>query len=262
MKIAGYYGRAARYIDEKEATRYIEGATPVVWAPEAPTPEAAVVTFDGRRGLFAFNNSGCPRHPQVRTHLKARLERLRRMGYRRIVLDELNYPTPHDGHLFFSCSCPHCTAEEPALARRPNPEEMAQARRRLIEKTLAEVAQEDMEAVLHPPTIAHYAGQDIATFLKYVDRVQVMLYHRCPGPGCLNRELAMLKRLTGIDPYGIDPDQVEKEGVPLHVLEEEARKVARYGDRVVPILWADEKLPEALEAVKNAGFDEVIIFAP
>jgi len=72
----------------------------------------------------------------------------------------------------------------------------------------------------------------------------------------------MLARL-GHNPYGIDPDAVEEAGVPIRVLKQEAQKARELaGDRAVPILWADERLPEAIRAVEEAGFDEVIIFTP
>ena len=282
MKIAGYYGDPARaglpragvaYIDERRATAYMPSAVPVLWAPEAPSAEAGVVTAGGKRGLFAFNNSGCPRNPQVAGHLKRRLARVRALGYGKAVLDELNYPTPHDGELFHSCFCEYCTSEEPgleALRLKLDLGGLAAARARLVERALKEAADYAealglrLEAVVHPPIIAKLAGQDYRAFLKYVDKLQVMLYHKCPGAGCLNREYAMLMRLTGEDPYGLgDPDKVEREGVPMWVLEREAKEARRLGgDRAVPVLWADERLGQAMEAVAAAGFDEAVVFVP
>lgn len=233
-RITGYYGDPekatrilgnlsglTRYIDEKQATKPEPNTVPVIWAVEAPSPEAAVVAADGTRGLFAFNNSGCPRNPQVINHLKNRISRLASTGFKRIVIDELNYPTPHDGKLLHSCLCKYCTAEEPKLLElrhRPDPGLIAEARQRLISRTLREAAEHAsrlgvaLEAAVHPPLIASLAGQNYETFLRHVDRIQVMLYHRCPGPACLNREYAMLMRLTGQDPYSLEnPDRVERE---------------------------------------------------
>jgi len=275
VKIVGRYGgRPAppevAYIDEKAIAAYEPYVVPVIWAPEAPTPEAAVVTIDGKRGLFAFNNSGCPRSPAVVQHLKKKMERVGRLGYSVAILDELNYPTPHDGELFYSCFCQYCQAHSPRLKalKKGDIQGLAEARKDLVGDVLREVAQYAeglglrLEAAVHAPTIAHLAGQDYHTFLKHVDRLQVMLYHRCPGPACLNRELAMLARL-GHNPYGIDPDAVEEAGVPIRALKQEAQKARELaGDRAVPILWADERLPEAIRAVEEAGFEEVIIFTP
>ncbi len=274
MRIVGHYGPhgpGTAYTDAARLTTYMPGTVPVIWAPEAPTPEAAVVTANGRRGLFAFANSGCPRNPAVLQHLKRRLERIAGLGYRRAVLDELNYPTPHDGELLYSCFCPHCLAHSPLLraATRLDILRLAEARAQLVEGVLAEVADHakslglTLEAAVHAPTIAQIAGQDYPTFLRHVERLQVMLYHKCPGPACLNRELAMLARLTGQNPYHLDPDKAERDGAPIHVLRREAETARRLGgDRTIPILWADDRLGEAMEAAEAAGYSEAIIFTP
>ncbi len=268
----------------------------VIWAPHTRSTHEAVVDAWGRRGLFAFNNSGCPRNPQVARRFLGRIEELAQKGCK-IVVDALRYPSPHDGRLMLSCFCTHCLKAQPrlealrrnlleAIARR-NPEsfaqaltELAEARAEAVEELAAQARDKaraygvGIEAAVFPPSISWLVGQRLDRLARIYDRLQVMLYHKCGGPACHNHEHASLQKLLSslglpvkeaLEHLGITPpappEILEEQGTPPAILTDEWRRAASLaGSRAVPILWLDNILPRVLDELKP--LEKLVLFAP
>jgi len=145
-------------------------------------------------------------------------------------------------------------------------EELVKARKTLIELILAEAHDYaealgiNLIAAVFPYPLSKYLGQDPEILRKYLREIHVMLYHKCPGAACLNKEiytlihilssigfsadqaLEMAKYLTGID---LDVDEVNillGQGLKTYWIEKLIDQNARiYREKFVPIIWLDNE---------------------
>ena len=314
LRLLGFYGSAialeaakqlglrvenhTRYVSIDSISRCQPGQAAVIWVPETHDPGEGVVNLYGQQGLFAFNNSGCLRNPRVKQRLLQRIREAAEKGCNTVVLDALRYPGPSDGSLFLSCFCPYCKRANPGLERvrerlfsairERDPvllaralEELAVIRALSVEEALEQASREArslglrLEAAVFPPSLAPLVGQRLDRLAQRLDRVQIMLYHRCNGPACHNHEYAALQRLLVrlvdrpeevLKVLGISapaqPDELEKKGTPPGRIVEEAKEAKRLlGSKAVPILWLDNAIAKILEEITGL-YDNIILFAP
>jgi nucleotide-binding universal stress UspA family protein len=162
--------------------------------------------------------------------------------------------------------------------------ELAEARAEAVEEAVAragETARQygaNLEAALFPPSLAPLVGQRIDSLAPLLDKVQVMLYHKCGGPACHNHEHAALQRLLarlGLDPQktlealGItppaDPETLEQQGTPPQALAKEwTQATSLAGEKAVPILWLDGNTKKIIGALSETPSPptRVIVFKP
>lgn len=108
-----------------------------------------------------------------------------------------------------------------------------------------------------------------------------MLYHRCGGPACLNRELSalvntltyvlklsikdvkeILKELVGIELNYLEIKELAQ-GVSLGAIEDLMKLNAEvYEDKYVPIIWLDEETKGRIKGYYLSKFKGLDIFAP
>ena len=214
----------ASHAAQENGLRYI----PVIWVPETKDPGEAVVNAWGRRGLFAFQNSGCITHPHTRKRAREKIvQAATQLEAPAVILDALRFPSPHDGELLYSCFCPHCTRVmekhgidpqnlQTSIARlaRALPQypylggtllrtfaTWVEVRQSLVVGFLEELRDEARRcglrlwAALFPPSLAWLVGQNYTLLEPHLDEIHIMLYHRCGGAACLNHELNSLARL-------------------------------------------------------------------
>lgn len=284
---------------------------PLVWVPKASYVSQGVVDAWGEVKLFAFNNSGCIMNPSLMQNTLNRIEEaVRETDGEVIILDALRFPSPHDAKQLFSCFCKHCQdfmrflninseelAENVRQAARNihlyphlNPDEqnalqtLFYVRQRAVERVLIHVREfaeklgVRLWAAVFPPSLAWMVGQNYSVLRRYVDQIQVMLYHSGRGAACLNHELASLARLisklSGLDledalkfsSYltGIEVDfpfNALEEGLPLTIICDEFLRAKRIIDDVVPIFWFDVHFNSILREMKGF-FDVIAVFKP
>lgn len=242
---------------------------PLIWVPETKDPRLGVVNIFGSRKLFAFNNSGCPANPLVQESALKRIENAVSLtNANTVILDALRYPSPYDMETFFSCFCEHC--QEFMKSMGINPHELKNSLKLLLKEIhkypylppkfmnsfysyilfkqtiienfaaqihkLAENLNIKLWAATFPPSLAWMVGQNYSALSKYIDEFHIMLYHKCNGAACLNKEIASLinllqktinkdrktiiislSKLLGID-IQEDPAILENKGININIL--------------------------------------------
>jgi len=283
------------FVSLKKITVYKDNVVPVIWVPETNNIEHGITDIYGNKLLFAFNNSGCISNPMVKKRLFQNIEKCANLGYKTIVLDALRYPSPHDNIGFLSCFCKHCLSREPKLRHiqrnllsaiktgnsrlfTDSLKELNEIRTRLVRELLVEIKEKAhelglrIEAAVFLPILAKLVGQDYNILTKYIDTLQIMVYHKCNGAACLNHELASFTSLVarhfnnaeeilkelGIETL-IEPEKLEKEGIPIDLLEKQLQEISRHS---IPSLWFDEKFNKVIECVRKTRIDEIILFIP
>ena len=227
LRVTEHYGPLDPEASRKARERGLH-YIPVIWVPETKDPGEAVVDAWGRRRLFAFNNSGCITHPNIRKRAREKIVQAATvLEAPAVILDALRFPSPHDGEALFTCFCPHCTRSvekhgvdtnnlKTNIARlaRALPQypylgdtllgifaTWVEERQQLVVEALEELRDEARDhglglwAALFPPSLAWLVGQNYALLEPLLDEIHVMLYHRCGGAACLNHELYSLVRL-------------------------------------------------------------------
>ncbi len=227
LSVCEHYAEPSEAVAERDRGEGID-FVPVIWVPESSDPSEGVVNIYGSRGLFAFNNSGCISNPSVRRRL---LEKVRfvatKLEAKKVILDALRFPSPHDGELFFSCFCRHCSAAMRELG--VDPEELrkklaslrsslatyphvdpsvvdalstwVKVRQMLVAEVLQIVRDEakrygmELWMAVFPPSLSWLVGQNYSVLRIYAEEIHVMCYHRCSGAACLNHELSSLSRI-------------------------------------------------------------------
>ena len=82
---------------------------PHVWIFENNDLENGVVNIFGKRGLYAFGNTGCPSNPRVLDSALKRIENVfSDLEVPAVILDGVRFPSPRDMEFFFSCFCNYC----------------------------------------------------------------------------------------------------------------------------------------------------------
>jgi len=279
---------------------------PVIWVPETKNPKLGVVDIWGNQKLFAFNNSGCPANPKIQENTIKRIENaISSTESNTVILDALRFPSPYDMKTFFSCFCTHCQKHMKNLGIEPNnlknslietlkdfhkypyisPKgfqaltSLIYIRQIVIEdflKKIYETAKSlnvSLWAAVFPPSLAWLLGQNYTVLSKYVDEFHIMLYHKCNGAACLNKEITCLTktlqkitqgplenvqyaiyRLTSIltsrslkelETFGIEPNiTINDAKNAIHLL----------GEKAIPTFWYDpqthEKLIDQLSEIK------------
>ena len=316
MKVIGVYGNYTKlkqiakslnlkareiklYKSINKITRYEENTIPVIWVPQTKNKEDGVINIHGEQGLFAFNNSGCINNPKVKDRLIQDINKASTLGYKEVILDAFRYPSPHDQVMFLSCFCKYCTSKQPKLhkirlklkeaIKKKQPktflqalQELMETRTTLVKEQLTEVHEiaEKQDIKLHtalfPPTLSKLVGQDYKTFKKHVKQIQVMLYHKCSGPACLNHEIASLIKLLRkleldtrtilqeLNIPAINPETLEQQGTPINMVVRELEKAITYNEnKIIPIFWANSKLQEIINKAKQeTSINKIILFIP
>ena len=229
----GVFGRVSRvrelgfepgvvYVGLDRVNRFAEGVVPLLWVPKTSGLGEGVVDVYGRRHLFAFGDSGCITNPRVVGRAVKAIEKVRELGYKKVMLDAVRLPSPVDGLFFLTtCFCSHSLELYPGLGHLRNKiksvlygasvddllevlEELAYARAVHVEYMLSilrDKAKEldiELVAAVFPYPLSRYVGQEPRVLKKYLREVHVMLYHKCPGAACLNAELKSLVETLGI----------------------------------------------------------------
>lgn len=284
---------------------------PLIWIPKTNNISLGVVNAWGQVKLFAFNNSGCILNPALMEDALSRIERIvDETDANTIILDALRFPSPHDIDFFFSCFCRYCrdfmkligvdseklaenirrAAKQLHLHPHLNPDAfhalntLFYVRQKIVEHVLTEIA--DLAEKLgvrlwgafFPPSLAWTVGQNYSILRKFMDQVQVMLYHSGGGAACLNHELTSLAKLiskfssldledalkassylTGIEVNL--PFDILESGLPLNIIYSEFLRARRIIDNVIPIFWFDEYLNPILREMEGL-LDVIAIFKP
>lgn len=285
---------------------------PLIWIPKTSDLSLGVVNAWGEVKLFAFNNSGCIMNPALMENILSRIERVvDETDADAIILDALRFPSPHDMEWLFTCFCRYCRDFMKSL--NINSEELAENVRRAARnihlyphlnpvefnalQTLFYVRQRAVEHALtligdltgklgiklwgavFPPSLAWMVGQNYFILNRFLDQVQVMLYHSGRGAACLNHELASLVKLisslssigvedslkvlsylTGFE-VGFNLDRLERE-LPLNiVMEEFLRAKKMFLGKAVPIFWLDERFESILRQMEGL-FEVIAVFKP
>ena len=198
---------------------------PHVWIFENNDLGNGVVNIFGKRGLYAFGNTGCPSNPRVLDNALKRIENVfSDLEVPAVILDGVRFPSPRDMEFFFSCFCGYCV--EKMKEKGINPEDLLEKLKALFgrperfninyfKELLSKLGQfrcwiiEENVALLYdtakayggslwaavfPPSISFYVGQDYSSLKSYIGEFQVMLYSKCKGPACLNSEISSLAR--------------------------------------------------------------------
>jgi len=292
-------------IVEEAGLKYV----PLIWVPRAGGAEEGIVDAWGSKMLFAFNNSGCISNPRIRESAKNTLEDVAvKCDVDSIILDALRFPSPFDGRGMLSCFCKYCRRR--IVESGINPENLRSNLLRLLEKIhlyphlssdlieafiqwvnirqlivkelleeLKEKAEEydiTVRIAVFPPSIAWLVGQNYAYIKDLVGEVQVMLYHKCGGPACLNTELTSLvelllkstgearekevlraaSMLTGLCLKSWK--EFKERGVDWDILVEETRRAESLLDsKFTAVYWLDKLVEERLKTMR---LNKVILF--
>lgn len=307
-KVEGLGLRVGRvYVGSDSLKVFREGVVPLIWVPEVSGLSEGVVDVWGRYYLFAFGNSGCLVNSFVLKRVKGEVERLANLGYDTVMLDAFRGPSPHDGTYFLTtCFCRYSMDLSPKLPKlmlrvkyllsnysrlsredvKDLLEGLASVRAEHVEYFLSEVhgiargLGIKLLGAVFPYPLSKYVGQEPKILKKYLSEVHVMLYHRCGGAACLNRELsALVNTLTYVLKLSIkDVKEFLKElvgtelnyseikelaqGVSSSVIEDLMKLNAKvYGDKYVPIIWFDERTKDRIKGYLNM-FKDLDVFAP
>ncbi|RLI44527.1 hypothetical protein DRO69_07190 [Candidatus Bathyarchaeota archaeon] len=286
---------------------------PVIWVPEAKDPKLGVVDIWGNQRLFAFNNSGCPANPIVQEKAIKQLENtISSTESDAAILDALRFPSPYNMKTFFSCFCTHCQKHMKNMGINPDelrnllikttknlnkypyisPEDLKAltsfiyARQIIIEdftKKIHETAKNlniSLWAAVFPPSLAWLVGQNYTILSKYVDEFHIMLYHKCNGAACLNKEIACLTktlqevtqrslenvqyavyRLTGIL-TSRSLEELETIGIKPNIIVNEAKNAIHLlGEKAIPTFWYDPQLHEKyISQLSEIKLDKIVFF--
>ena len=286
---------------------------PVIWVPETKDPKLGVVDIWGNQKLFSFNNSGCPANPTVQENAIKRLENvISSTESNAVILDALRFPSPYDGKTFFSCFCTYCQKHMKNLGIDPDelknllidtlknlhkyphisPKDL-QALTSLIHikqiiiedfiKKIYETAKSlnvSLWAAVFPPSLAWLLGQNYTLLSKYVDEFHIMLYHKCSGAACLNKEITCLtKTLQEVTQESLENvqyavyrltdiltsrslEELETLGIEPNIIVNEAKNAIHLlGEKAIPTFWYDPQLHEKfIDQLSEMKPNKIIFF--
>ncbi len=284
----------------------------LVWVPYTSDLRFGVVDLWGSRRLFAFNNSGCINNDEI---INSRLREVEDVVTRfenvnAIILDCIRFPSPFDCEGFFSCFCDRCL--EKAREYSINLEEVRNILKRFLKyvfygfntsKDIIEYFSDwiffkqecvrnvvekfrdlcrrynvGLWAAIFPPSFSWLVGQNYDMFSKYVDEIHVMLYRKCSGAACLNKEYQMflktlmkvlninceiskilVQNLTAI--YSEKSIEELENGIEVEILLRELYKAKIFSEKSIPILWYDEHEKEITnKIIEETRLDNYALF--
>ena len=285
----------------------------LVWVPYTCDLRFGVVDIWGCRRLFAFNNSGCINSEEI---ISSRLREVEDVVSRfenvnAIILDCIRFPSLFDCEGFFSCFCDKCVSK--AREYSINLEEIRNVLRRFLkyvfygfnaprnvvecfsdwiffkQECVRDVVDRFRElcrrynvglwAAIFPPSFSWLVGQNYDIFTRYVDEIHVMLYRKCSGAACLNKEYQMflktIMKVLNIDDVNVCKILVQnlttihsersieelENGIEVEVVLRELCKAKILSEKSIPILWYDEHEKEITnKIIETARLDNYALF--